>query len=100
MAFCKQENKNIAEIVLENEKSLRSEEEIHKGLEDIWKVMLESMYEGCHTDGILPGGLKVQRRAHGMHQKLIGDRKYNNPQEWLEVIRNTEVKFKRNLKMG
>ncbi|MGO2357512.1 MAG: L-serine ammonia-lyase [Mesonia sp.] len=98
LAFCKQENKNIAEIVLENEKSLRSEEEIHKGLEDIWKVMLESMYEGCHTDGILPGGLKVQRRAHGMHQKLIGDRKYNNPQEWLEVIRNTEVKFREILK--
>ncbi|MDT0295638.1 L-serine ammonia-lyase [Mesonia ostreae] len=98
LAFCKQENKNIAEIVLENEKSLRSEEEIHKGLEDIWKVMLESMYEGCHTSGVLPGGLNVQRRAHGMHQKLIGDRKYNTPQEWLEVIRNTEVKFREILK--
>jgi len=98
LAFCKQENKNIAEIVLENEKSLRTEEEIHNGLEDIWKVMLESMYEGCHTSGVLPGGLNVQRRAHGMHQKLIGDRKYNNPQEWLEVIRNTEVKFREILK--
>lgn len=98
LAFCKQENKNIAEIVLENEKSLRSEEEIHKGLEDIWKVMLQSMYEGCHTDGILPGGLKVQRRAHGMHQKLIGDKEYSNPQEWLEIIRDTEVKFRQILK--
>jgi len=98
LAFCKQEGKSIPEIVLENEKSLRNEEEIHQGLKDVWDVMLESMYVGCHTDGVLPGGLNVQRRAHGMHQRLIGDEKYSNPQEWLEAIRNTEVKFRQILK--
>jgi len=98
LAFCKQEGKSIPEIVLENEKSLRNEDEIHRGLKDVWDVMLESMYVGCHTDGVLPGGLNVQRRAHGMHQRLIGDEQYNNPQEWLESIRNTEVKFRQILK--
>lgn len=98
LAFCKQEGKSIPEIVLENEKSLRNEDEIHTGLKDVWDVMLESMYVGCHTDGVLPGGLNVQRRAHGMHQRLIGDEQYNNPQEWLESIRNTEVKFRQILK--
>lgn len=98
LAFCKQEGKSIPEIVLENEKSLRNEDEIHTGLKDVWDVMLESMYVGCHTDGVLPGGLNVQRRAHGMHQRLIGDEQYSNPQEWLESIRNTEVKFRQILK--
>lgn len=98
LAFCKQENKNIAQIVLENEKSLRSEKEIDEGLKAIWDVMLESMYLGCHTPGILPGGLKVQRRAFGIHEKLIGDQDYSNPQEWLEAIRKTEVKFRQILK--
>jgi len=98
LAFCKQEGKSIPEIVLENEKSLRNEDEIHRGLKDVWDVMLESMYVGCHTDGVLPGGLNVQRRAHGMHQRLIGDEQYDNPQEWLESIRNTEVKFRQILK--
>ncbi len=98
LAYCHQEGKKISEIVLENEKSLRTEEEITKGLKDIWQVMLESMYTGCHTEGILPGGLQVQRRGYNMHQRLIGDVAYNNPQEWLEGIRKTEVKFRQILK--
>ncbi|MDR6300747.1 L-serine ammonia-lyase [Mesonia maritima] len=96
--YCHQEGKQISDIVLANELSLRNEEEIDEGLKAIWNVMLESMYIGCHTDGILPGGLKVQRRAFAMHQKLIGEVKYNNPQEWLEGIRKTEVKFRQILK--
>ena len=98
LAFCKAENKPISTIVLENEKSLRSEEEIDAGLEQIWQVMLESMYTGCHTEGTLPGGLNVHRRSFDMHKRLIGDAQYNSPQEWLEVIRQTEVKFRQILK--
>jgi len=98
LAYCNAERKKISEIVLENEKSLRTEAQIDKGLRDVWQVMLESMFTGCHTEGILPGGLKVQRRAYDMHQRLIGDVEYNSPQQWLEGIRNTEVKFRQILK--
>ncbi|GGZ50682.1 L-serine ammonia-lyase [Mesonia mobilis] len=98
LAYCNAEGKKISEIVLENEKSLRTETQIDKGLRDVWQVMLESMFTGCHTEGILPGGLKVQRRAFDMHQRLIGDVEYNSPQQWLEGIRNTEVKFRQILK--
>ena len=98
LAYCKAENKPISEIVLENEKSLRSEEEIDAGLKHIWQVMLESMYTGCHTEGTLPGGLNVHRRSFDMHKRLIGDSQYNSPQEWLEAIRQTEVKFRQILK--
>ena len=88
------ENKKISEIVYENEKSMRSEEIIDHELMRIWHTMLECMYIGCHSEGILPGGLHVRRRAFDMHQNLIGLANYNSPQTWLEEIRKTEVKFR------
>lgn len=94
LEYCKAENKQISEIVLENEKSLRSEKEIDKEFQAIWQVMLESMYIGCHTEGVLPGGLFVHRRAFNMNKKLLKEQTYNSPEEWLETIRKTEVKFR------
>ena len=93
-----QENKTISEIVYENEKSMRPEAEIHHELMRIWNTMLECMYIGCHSEGILPGGLNVRRRAFDMHQHLIGLANYDSPQTWLEQIRSTEVKFRQILK--
>jgi L-serine dehydratase len=55
------------------------------------------MYIGCHTEGILPGGLNV-RQSFNMHQNLIGLSNYSDPQTWLEQIRLTEVKFRQILK--
>jgi L-serine dehydratase len=98
LTYCTKENKSISEIVYENEKSMRSVESIHHELMRIWNTMLECMYIGCHTEGILPGGLHVRRRAFDMHQNLIGLSNYSNPQEWLEEIRKTEVKFRQILK--
>ncbi|HQF48771.1 MAG TPA: L-serine ammonia-lyase [Flavobacterium alvei] len=91
-------NKSISDIVYENEKSMRPEAEIHSELMRIWNTMLECMYIGCHSEGILPGGLHVRRRAFDMHQHLIGLAHYNSPQTWLEQIRLTEVKFRQILK--
>lgn len=96
--FCANENKNISEIVLENERSLRTDAEIDKELHRIWDTMLECMYTGCHTEGKLPGGLNVTRRAFDMNNSLKGDVPYASPQEWLETIRQTEVKFRQILK--
>jgi L-serine dehydratase len=98
MEHCVNEKKSISEIVYENEKSMRTESEIDFELMRIWNTMLECMYIGCHSEGILPGGLNVRRRAFDMHQGLIGLSNYNSPQEWLECIRKTEVKFRQILK--
>lgn len=98
LRYCESEQKSIYEIVLANERSLRSTEEIDQGLERIWNTMLESMYLGCHTEGKLPGGLNVKRRAHDLHRNLKGNTPYSNPQQWLESIRDTEVKFRQILK--
>jgi L-serine dehydratase len=98
LEYCKTEQKSISEIVWENEKSMRSEEEINHELMRIWDTMLECIYIGCHSEGILPGGLNVRRRAFDMHEGLKGTVPYANPQEWLETIRKTEVKFRQILK--
>ncbi len=98
LEHCQRHNKSISEIVMENELSLRSADQIDNGLRHIWETMLECMYTGCHTEGKLPGGLNVKRRAFEMHQKLKGSVPYSNPQEWLESIRETEVKFRQIIK--
>jgi len=90
--------KKISEIVYANEISMRAESEVHNELMRIWDTMLECMYIGCHSEGILPGGLNVRRRAFDMHQNLIGLANYTSPQTWLEQIRLTEVKFRQILK--
>ncbi|WP_299122571.1 L-serine ammonia-lyase [uncultured Winogradskyella sp.] len=98
LKFCHQLSLPISGVVLENEKSIRDSESIDFELKRIWNTMLECMYVGCHTEGNLPGGLNVRRRSYDIHKNLIGDFKYNNPQEWLVTIRKTEVKFRQILK--
>lgn len=96
--YCETENKLISEIVYQNELELKSAKEIDTELRRIWDTMLECMYTGCHTDGILPGGLNVKRRALTMHNKLIKNANYTNQQDWITGIRSTEVKFREILK--
>ncbi len=96
--YCNIENSAISDIVFNNELSWRTPCEIDEELLQVWQVMLHSMYDGCHTQGVLPGGLNVKRRAFDIHSKLIGDIPYNNPEEWINAIRNTEVKFRQILK--
>lgn len=98
LQFCSTLNKSISEVVLENEKSIRTEADINAELKRIWDTMLDSMYTGCHTEGSLPGGLNVKRRAYDMHKNLQGTTPYNNPVEWIYSIRDTEVKFRQILK--
>lgn len=96
--YCHETGMSISEIVFENEKQLRDAATIDKELKRVWNTMLECMYHGCHTQGILPGGLNVKRRAFDANRNLIGDHQYKNPEEWLRAIRKTEVKFRQILK--
>lgn len=98
LKYCKSENKKISEIVWENEKSLREEAEINNKLMQIWHTMLECIYTGCHTEGVLPGGLNVRRRAYDLHKNMIGVVSYDSPQNWVESIKKTEIKFRQILK--
>ncbi|MDJ0341434.1 L-serine ammonia-lyase [Streptomyces sp. H10-C2] len=61
---------SIAALMLENEKAWRSETEIRTGLLEIWGVMQSCVARGMSREGILPGGLKVRRRAANSARQL------------------------------
>ena len=78
----------IHEIVMKNEQTLRTQEEIERGLLHIWKAMEESIYRGCHTAGTLPGGLLVKRRAADLNKKLLKEKSYSSYSEWVDSIKS------------
>ena len=84
--WCRKTGMSINEIVMENEHCWRSENETKQGILNIWRVMKECMYRGCHTQGYLPGGLNVKRRAYDVNKKLLEGKIYTGYEEWLEQI--------------
>ncbi|MCR6719731.1 MAG: L-serine ammonia-lyase, iron-sulfur-dependent, subunit alpha [Chitinophagaceae bacterium] len=60
LQWCIKTGMTIHELVMENEQAWRSEIATREGVQRIWRVMLESVYRGCHTEGFLPGGLNVK----------------------------------------
>ncbi|MGR2679549.1 L-serine ammonia-lyase [Chromobacterium haemolyticum] len=71
LALCQRHSKSISQIMLENELAWRSEEQVRAELLKIWQVMQDCVKRGCEREGILPGGMKVKRRAADMHRKLL-----------------------------
>ncbi len=92
-AACKSTGMSISDVVMENEKTWRSEAETRAGVLKIWQVMRDCIYRGCHIGGELPGGLKVVRRAFGLNKKLANGQPYNNFDEWLHVIQSGKQTF-------
>jgi len=84
---------SISQLVMENEKSWRPETATIAGILNIWRVMQECIYKGCHSGGILPGGLNVVRRAAKMNQQLLKGKKTANIDEWVEAIRKSGTDF-------
>ncbi|OWW19359.1 L-serine ammonia-lyase [Noviherbaspirillum denitrificans] len=70
LAACRDKGMSISQLMLENEKAWRPEEETRRGLLRIWQVMQECVKRGCEKEGTLPGGLKVNRRAAELYRKL------------------------------
>ncbi len=70
LIHCANHDMRISDVMMENEKLWRSEDEIRAGLLNIWKVMQSCVNNGCRNEGILPGGLKVKRRAADLFRKL------------------------------
>lgn len=86
--WCMKTGMSISEVVMENEHAWRNEEETKQGILNIWRVMHECMYKGCHTEGYLPGGLNVKRRGAGLNKKLVQQKPYTNFHEWIQAIRS------------
>ncbi|WP_299176761.1 L-serine ammonia-lyase [uncultured Neptuniibacter sp.] len=72
LALCESEGKSIAELILANELTWGTQEELESRLWNIWEVMDNCIRRGCAEEGMLPGGLNVKRRAHELYEELKG----------------------------
>ena len=99
LKYCQTHQKTISEIVLANELIDRSNDEIEQKLLQIWQVMLQSIYIGCHTPGYLPGALRVKRRAPDVVNKLMPNTNYSNADTWIDEIRKLPVDFQTVMKL-
>ncbi len=84
--WCLKTGLAIHEVVMENESAWRGERATKDGVLRIWQVMRDCTYRGCHTAGILPGGLNVKRRAADLNKKLLKGKAYSSHEEWVKAI--------------
>ena len=98
LAHCHAHDLRIWEMVQANELAWRSPIEIRDGLSQLWETMLDCIFRGCHTEGQLPGGLKVVRRAAQMQSRLLGGLSFTRRDVWLAYIRQQESSFSETVK--
>jgi L-serine dehydratase len=70
LEICAREGLSVSDVMLANELAWRTEEEIREGMLNLWHVMAACVERGFQREGVLPGGLKVPRRAPGMYRDL------------------------------
>ncbi len=92
--WCMKTGFSISDVVRENEKANLSETEIDSKLDRIWNVMQQCVFKGCKTDGILPGGLQVRRRAFDLNNQLLQDQAYSSIEQWELLIKKGGHDFK------
>jgi L-serine dehydratase len=85
LAICAEQQMSISDVMLENEAVYRPEQETRAGLLEIWQVMKDCVKRGTTQEGILPGGMKVKRRAAKMREALI-ERPEKSMQDPLTVL--------------
>lgn len=88
LSLCQKHRMTIPQLMMENEKSFRAEEDVKQGLLHIWKVMQGSIERGIKQEGILPGGLNVRRRAPVLFKHLQQPEMalHKNPTEVMEWV--------------
>lgn len=84
--ICSKNKKTISQVALENENIHSSEEQAQRNLERIFQSMQECVDRGLAQEGVLPGPMKVKRRAHELHQKLLKQGDPNDPLEILDWV--------------
>ena len=92
--WCLKTGLSIPEIMMENETGWRAEKDSLDQLMKIWTTMHNCIYKGCHTQGILPGGLEVVRRAAELNKKYLKGKTYVNAEEWAQLIADGGNDFK------
>lgn len=94
LGWCIRTGLKVSDLVMENEQAWRPEERVREKFLEIYRVMRDCIYRGCHTSGYLPGGLNVARRASDLNKKLLHDEQYSDYDSWLNAIRRGGNDFK------
>lgn len=94
MNWYRHTGKRISAIVMDNEKLWRPESEVRGGLMNIWRIMKECIFRGCHCGGELPGGLRVKRRAFTLNNRLLGGEAEGDYDSWMKAIQRGGKKFR------
>jgi L-serine dehydratase len=84
---CAREGLSISEVMLGNEQAWRTETEVREGMLHLWSVMEQCVENGYRREGVLPGGLRVPRRAPGLHRELVrqGDADPLHVVDWVNL---------------
>jgi L-serine dehydratase len=89
LARCQEAGLSISTLMLENEAAFRAPHEVSARLDAIWGAMQACIQRGCEREGILPGGLKVRRRAASLFRKLRSDASATSdplhPLDWVDL---------------
>ncbi|MCL9781155.1 L-serine ammonia-lyase [Vibrio sp. S4M6] len=87
---CNDNGLSVSALVMENQKALSSEDESKAAFANIWKTMQECMERGMSTEGLLPGPLRVPRRAFALRRQLVtSERTSNDPMsvvDWVNMF--------------
>jgi L-serine dehydratase len=86
LARCRETGLSISGIMLANELSWRDDGQVRADLAEIWQAMQDCVTRGCERGGVLPGGLKVRRRAAELHQKLSAEHYATDPLRVLDWV--------------
>ena len=98
LAYCEKHRSTIPQIVLRNELAWRAESDIRLDLLKIWREMHACIWRGCTTDGILPGGLNVVRRAASMSRKMLEGDAPAGIDAWTSAVKTSVRDFEHILK--
>ncbi len=90
LSMCRVTGLRISDLMMENEKAMRAEEDVRKGILDIWRTMQSCVQRGITQEGTLPGGLKVKRRAASLYNKLkdntgSGKNRHLGAMDWVNL---------------
>jgi len=88
LSLCTSRGLSISTLMLDNERTWRPEAQVRARLLEIWGAMQSCVRRGCEREGILPGGLKVKRRAPALHRRLKSDARGSDPLvalDWVDL---------------
>ncbi|BFT30308.1 L-serine ammonia-lyase [Alteromonas sp. D210916BOD_24] len=85
LALCKSNGLSISSLMLRNESTFRPKHEVKQQLHQIWLVMKACIQRGIESEGILPGGLRVVRRAPGLYRRLQTEHT-NDPMQTMDWV--------------